>query len=271
MVWLKRVFVIGLVAMALLLSFPATAFCTESSTSLSVMSYNIRGFLIGSWIWRSGDVSSVIEKEDADIVCLQECWTPLAVTATLEYEVVGSRFYEAGGTPIFYDQDKVKLLDDGFLELPGEHQLLESIAVPAVPRRCTWAKFENLVDGDVSFVFNLHLNAHSEEDRLDSLDMLALEIPKIVGDNHVVVVGDFNIEAGDRSVVEFKEALSFVDAYRAENPSEEGNTFQGFDKVRPKRIDYVLVCECSQILSARVIEHKNPPSDHNPLKVRVKW
>lgn len=271
---LSRFFVVGLfLAMTLQFVYPEKALAPSISLEVSVTFYNIRGnpleFGEHASILRFAGISEFIKQDNSEILCLQECWSSVMIPATWKYGIVGSTLVEKGGTPILYNKDKYLLVSSGQFDLPGSHFPLSELIDLGISRRSTWGEFDGGTNHETFFVFNVHLDSRSAENRQESLDMLIQKINEIAGDHPVILVGDFNIEEGSRSMDEFENCLGLVDAYRVKNPDASGETLNGFGRARPRRIDYLLVRGHVRVVSADVFEIEDPPSDHNPSKVTI--
>ena len=263
------------------------------------MSFNVRGsFRDGgtpnAWASRAALNVETIRRCSPDVIGFQELQSGNLDT----YEESLPRYDHVPGPPygngkhasfnsIFFDKDRLRLLDSGgfwLSETPGSYS---SSWDSRVVRSANWARFEGTFAGtDLSF---LHLNSHldhvSKAARVEGGGLILREISGLLrrfGDETpVVVTGDFNCRPGTPTYRNFLSG-GYVDTYLAAGV-DDGNaahTFHAFKgsryrDARPglgaRRIDWILLRDPNERL--RPLSHsivrdhagQTYPSDHYPI------
>jgi endonuclease/exonuclease/phosphatase family metal-dependent hydrolase len=271
--------------------------CTKKPTSLShpfkLMTFNIRYGTAPdgehSWNLRQDLVYSLLEKEQPDILGLQEALNfqiDAIITHLPEYRRLGVG-RDDGDTlgeysAILFRSARFRPLESQTFwfsdtpEVPGSKSWGNSIT-----RICTWAHFSDDSTGLPFYVYNLHLDHQSQPSREKSVALLLQRIGKREKDDPVVVMGDFN--AGEdnpaiQALEEFKEpgsrAPMFADAFRLLHPqAQEVGTFHGFtDHPEADMIDHIFITKSFIVSYANILRDHPPgryPSDHFPVAATV--
>ncbi|MCR4438229.1 MAG: endonuclease/exonuclease/phosphatase family protein [bacterium] len=267
---------------------------------LNLMTFNIRYGTAedgpNSWSHRRELVFQVLEKNDADVVGLQEALhfqLQEICQALPRYGYVGvgrDDGAEAGEyAALLYRKDRFAVEESGAFwfsdtpEVPGSTSWGNEL-----PRICTWARLRHPGKGVAFYVFNLHLDHVSQRSRERSVQLLAERIGTRSSTAPVFVMGDLN--AGPRNpVVAFLKGsaklalgdgkvannpLPLVDTYSAIHADTSAiGTFHGFTGDRSgAKIDYIFAAPSVKVRGAH-IDYTNAggryPSDHFPVTARV--
>ena len=236
--------------------------------TLKVMSYNIWGTYFtsntgGSYPWQQRKliVFDIINEQSPDLIGLQEDSLlqrdEVAAHLSLDYGLVdslpdtlGNESYKA----ILYKKSKITLLTSGnFLTVAG------------LPRRTTWAKFQDNLTGLVFFMFNVHWNSIASSDdwlptRLASAYSMQLQISNLNPEGlPVVLTGDLNAIITDPSILYLTSDkdtfpdLSYPDGFLKLNTPYEWEV--QLDDQTPytqtNTVDYILTSEDLTFNSAK--------------------
>ncbi len=177
-------------------------------------------------------------------------------------------------SPIFYQAERWKLLDNGTFWLSESPTSPSKSWDAALPRICTFGKFQDRASGEVVFVFNTHYDHKGTEARAQSSQVIVSQIRQISGGNKTVLMGDFNSLPEKPAIQEILEA-QLKDAF-TEALIRYGSvgTYNDFDlqKVPENRIDYIFYSadwQCTRYgVDSRVIEGRYL-SDHFPVIVHL--
>jgi endonuclease/exonuclease/phosphatase family metal-dependent hydrolase len=176
--------------------------------------------------------------------------------------------------PIFYNPDKVKLIQSGTFGINPRGFLLQA----NLPRICTWGLFEDKETSKRFYIYNTHLSTSSmygfkdgtESIRNKQMCMIFDEINKNKSELPVFIMGDFNtrIEGNIKKIInknKFKHAKEIAQV--AKGPKE---TRTGWSDKELKEIDHILV-KNAQIKEYEVIQSAAGvyPSDHRPVMATV--
>jgi endonuclease/exonuclease/phosphatase family metal-dependent hydrolase len=170
--------------------------------------------------------------------------------------------------PILYRKDRFEALDQGFFFFsPTPDRIYSRPWEGRYPAFCAWSRLHDKSTDRSFYLYNLHLDYSSLENRLKSAKLVAERIAtrKHIEDG-VIVIGDFNAARSFRPVRIVAEADLKVAKTR-------GSTFH-FNRginIQPA-IDHVLYSKEFMYRSTRVIRERidgNWPSDHYPLFVTL--
>jgi endonuclease/exonuclease/phosphatase family metal-dependent hydrolase len=256
---------------------------------IQVMTYNIRRRMTrlmprspDRWDRRRVLVRRLLEAEQPVILGVQEA---LPDQAGFVRHALGESYRSVGygrnanrrgeGCPLFYDKDRVELLEWWQTALSG---------TPSVPGSTTWgnptprvvvaATFRSLATNAHFRVLNTHFDQFSRRSRMHSAD----EILRLVGESTLptLVTGDFNTD--DDSVIHERMtatgllADTWDSAQTRLTPSWGSFANYGLPKLERKRIDWILATPGVTVSRAAInVTRYNGkwPSDHAPVQAVV--
>jgi endonuclease/exonuclease/phosphatase family metal-dependent hydrolase len=262
---------------------------------LHVMSFNIRRRMTRTvfrgpdrWFRRRPLVHRLLRAEQPTILGVQEA---LPDQAGFVRHALGDHYRSVGhgrnangrgeGCPIFYDGNRIELLDWTQTALSD---------TPFVPGSTTWgnptprivvmATFRDHGTGIEFATLNTHFDQFSRRSRISSAD----EILRLVAQSPLptVVTGDFNVD--DQSIPHDQltgpatntGTPALVDSWFAtrERVTEAWGSFPNYrsPRLERKRIDWILVSPSISVLRAGVNVTRydgNWPSDHAPVQAVV--
>lgn len=265
----------------------------EDSSSLSIMSYNLRfdnpDDGDNRWEARKHRVANLIRFYRPTFVGTQE-----GLVHQLEYLNEALSGYRRIGisrdgsassgefSAIFYDTDKVELVEHSDNTL----WLSETPSKPGkswdadLPRVLTYGQFKRRSDDTKFFVFNTHFDHRGATARVKSAELVVKTVGDLAEGKPVVVTGDFNAEPDSRPyAIMVDRETSLKDAYETSIQPHLGPqfTFEGFE-VRagqtPKRIDYIFVNEQVKVHKHAIISSfrgNRYPSDHLPVYAEISF
>ena len=251
------------------------------------MTFNLRydhpGDSFNRWTRRRESVVRLLKEYAPQVVGCQEV-TPgqrsyLEAELGEQYACVGVGRDSGGGgeqSLLLYRTDCLELLDwrtYWLSEHPDEPGSRGWDA--ALPRTCTMARLRG-AEGTL-LVFNAHLDHRGVRSRSQAVSLLL----RMLGEHSQpgearIVLGDFNALEKEHSVRMLREQMQ--DAYRQITPRGGGGTFHAFlGPLFPVslRVDYIFVDRAAQVLESEVVRrrgsHGGYPSDHYPLRARIRW
>ena len=200
---------------------------------------------------------------------------------------------------IFYDKQRLKLLDH------GDFWLSETPEKPglgwdaACVRICTWGYFKQK-KGMKCYFFNLHMDHVGKVARREAAKLVVERIRTIAQGKPVILTGDFNVDQNDEIYTIFTNSGLLNDSYEvAQMRFAENGTFNSYDPElkTESRIDHVFVSPRFQVERYGVLTNsywvpnaqsaeqqkapnapqeisfskyeKRLPSDHYPVFVRL--
>jgi endonuclease/exonuclease/phosphatase family metal-dependent hydrolase len=275
-----------LILLMLLLS-PCLLQAQGKPVTLRVMTYNIwydnpdnEG---NTWDDRRPGIMATLKDLEPDVLCVQEA----LAHQVLDLEAAGYSCYGVGRddghdkgeyAAIFYRKNHFEILDGGTFWLSEYPDSVGSVGWDAVlPRIASWVKLKELESGQMFHVLNTHFSHVGEVARMESVRLIQDRASQVVGDNTLLVAGDFNFRR-DSEPYKLMTAptgtVRFYDARdQAGQPRDDpgysyvGSDFQG----EPGQIiDHIFVSENVDVLNAGI--HSNCsdgrcPSDHLPVIV----
>jgi len=246
-----------------------------------VMTYNVRVDTpedgADAWRYRRDALASTIRYHDPDVLGLQE---PLREQLTDVRERVDYRFVGASRgageaadeyVPIGFRRERFALVDTGTFWLSETPDISGSVGWDAThPRICTRARLRDRESDEEFVVFCLHLDHDGKRARRRGAELVR-ERAAAITDARVVVVGDFNCEAGDPP--HDLLADSFRDARDAATHDHGPNTSRtDYRSLDPDRtIDHVFVSDEWDVRTRAACSDQygdgRYPSDHLPVVV----
>ena len=243
----------------------------EDTQNFTVMNYNVRLFNVYNWLPSKTikeDIKSFIEKEQPDILCLQEYrqGNPLKLEGYHNFNAT----YDAsikGGQTIF---SKFPIINSGSLDFPDTYN--NALFIDIVKQR------------DTIRIYNVHLQSSGINTEVEALkkessenlfkrvnstfkaqqkQMEILLAHKSQCNYKTIISGDFNNTAYSYVYQEIKG--DFIDAFEA-----AGNGFgRTFDfKFFPVRIDFILTDRAFKVNGFKTYDEKL--SDHYPILATLK-
>jgi len=255
---------------------------------LTVMTFNIRYAHTNPpdlWPDRLPVITELIGRRRPDIIGTQEgLYTQLRdlENALPDYEWIG--IGRDGGSKgefmaVFYRKDRLEPLE-------YDHYWLSD--TPAIagsrtwgnnyPRMVTSVKFRDRVGGGELLFVNTHLDHEVQISRERSAGLILDRLRSAREGLPVILVGDFNVGAGDNPVYSvFTAPGRFTDTWVAAGNRDTLGTFHGFKgpsaALGARRIDWILVRGDVDVLSSAIVTDSRGtqmPSDHFPVVAEVR-
>lgn len=256
--------------------------------NLKLMSYNIRLDVASdgqnAWPIRKDFFASQIQFYEPDIMGVQEAMPNQVIDLEQllpQYNQVGiGREGQGKGesSSIFYRKEKLKVVSSNTFWLSDTPDLISKGWDAACHRICTFALFQEINSDRLFWVFNTHLDHVGVQSRAKAIALLLAKIDQFNNFNYpVILMGDFNLEPDDKSIIELKTKMN--DARDVSISSLFGpiGTFNNFEFDQPvtKRIDYIFISKNTKLevkKYAVLTDSKNLryPSDHFPVYVEIK-
>lgn len=256
--------------------------------NLKVMTYNIRLSLESdkenSWDNRKAEAIQLMDYYHPDFFGVQEAVPQQMVdikSGLRNYDFVGVGRDDGANkgeySAIFYDAEKLKVLESGTFWLSETPQKPSKGWDAAYNRICTYALFKMKKDGRKFWAFNVHLDHVGIVARENSVQLILKMIKSFNTKKFpVVLTGDFNLTEDTKPIKILSENL--YDAYYHSKKTHYGpkGTFQAFDISKPakERIDYIFLqkflCENIRTINDRR-ENLLYPSDHFPVIAEIRF
>ena len=275
-----------------------------SQSLLKIMTYNIRRMgndpVEHQWDNRKSLVFNTIKSLEAAVGGLQEVAVGQQYDDLIKelsgYKLFGEdrNKYKAGWwwqkfvtswtsaknecNPIFYDPNKVELIEQGTF---GINPYGKIFMHATLPRIVTWGRFKDKTMNNEFLFYNTHLSTSgikkfegSEEIRSKQVDLILDHVQqqekKLSKNTPIFIVGDFNTEMKGEIKEKFEKygfALAKDKAQRKEGPD---HTRTGWNDKQLKEIDHIMV-KNADVLKHKVVENKEGkyPSDHRPVAAEV--
>ena len=272
-------------------TFEAAVSIDITEKTVNVMSFNIRydnqGDKENAWPNRKEMVAETIRFLKVDIAGLQEALSHQVKDLERllpEYGWFGvgrDDGREAGEfAPVFYRKDRFKILHRSFFWLSGTPEKPGKAWDAALPRIVTWGKIEDISTGRTFFFFNTHFDHVGEEARIKSAELLLRKIDETIGENQVILTGDFNCTPEEppykilTSGIGQIQGLSDIYKLTQSKPYGSTQTFNGFrDTILPdRRIDFIFVTPSVHVLRCGTISERwdgRFVSDHNAVLAEI--
>lgn len=257
-------------------------------THLNIASYNIRyanpNDAPDTWENRAPVVINMIRFHELDIVGIQEgldrqVYDLSEGLTNFGHVGVGRDDGAEKGeyTAIFFNKDKVKLLNSDTFWLSEDTSQPNKGWDAALPRICTWAEFESLETGSRFYVFNTHFDHVGIKARSESATLIMKKASEIAGDATVILTGDFNVDQQNEAYKRLSKSAMFNDSYEVAYLVYANNgTFNSFDNTKSsdRRIDHIFVTNDIKVEKYGILTdtyHNRFPSDHFPVMVKVRF
>lgn len=266
---------------------------STASLDINVMTFNIRNGRAedgeNHWRKRKHLVFGVIADQAADVIGIQEAFRfqlDELNKVLPEYSVIG----EGRGGSLKDEYSAILYRKDHFIVDESDTFWLSD--TPAIPskhwgndhlRICTWARLIDKHSGLAFYIYNTHLDNHSQLSREKSVHFIARVIQARSYQDPFILMGDFNAGEDNRVIAYLlanetgaeDSAISMVDSYRVIHPdTEQVGTFNDFvGSTDGDKIDYIFVELSVTIIDAAILkdnENGRYPSDHFPLTTHIK-
>lgn len=233
--------------------------CTNKK-QVKIATFNARYYnsneVENSWETRVSSMQSFFNKEDFDIIGMQEVthYQILDLQKRLpHYEYVGKGQADGheGGEycPIFYKKDKYTLLAKSQFWLSETPETPGSINWEGLfPRIVTWVKLENNKTGYIFFVFNTQFCHISEFAREKSAILILKKINEIADYAPVILTGDFNMQKDSKPYLiltsNWDRFISLINSEELDNKFEnkDSTTCNNFSSNSPShKTDFIFV------------------------------
>ncbi len=230
---------------------------TACAQQLYVGSYNIRYQNDGDkrdgngWTQRCPVLCNQVLFEHPDIFGAQEVlWSQIddMLSQLQDYDYIGrgrdDGEHAGEHAAIFYDRQRLKLLDHGdfWLSETPEKPTLGWDA--ACIRICTWGKFRLRHSRRTFYFFNLHMDHVGKAARREGAKLVVQRIREIAKNKPVVLTGDFNVDQEDEIYSIFTQSGLLADSYsHARIRFAENGTFNNYktEEKTNSRIDHVFL------------------------------
>ena len=259
-----------------------------SQTPFAAMTYNIRydnpGDGADAWPVRRDFLAAQVAFYAPDVFGIQEGLNRQVVyldSALTDYGYVGvgrDDGAEAGEySAVFYRTDRFNLIESGTFWLSLTPDTISKGWDAALPRICTWAHLEDKTAGRKIWVYNTHFDHIGKEARQESAQLILQKIAEnAIGDDPVILMGDFNLTPDEAPIRSVSEALH--DTYTSSEKAPFGpmGTFNGFKFQEPvqRRIDYIFTNDIVQRIQCAILSDSRNchyPSDHLPVLARMAY
>ncbi len=255
--------------------------------NLILMTYNIRLDVtsdgLNAWPNRKDFLSSQIQFHDPDILGIQEALPNQVIDlekSLLQYNQVGiGREGEGQGesSNIFYKKEKLKVVESNTFWLSETPNEISIGWDAACHRVCTFALFKEIDSDRIFWVFNTHLDHVGIKAREKAIALILSKMDQLNSYNYpVVLMGDFNLEPADKSIVALKMKMNDTSEISIQKPFGPNGTFNNFEFDKPvtKRIDYIFISKNTklEVKKYAVLSDSKAlryPSDHLPVFVEI--
>ncbi len=219
---------------------------------IAVLSYNIRynspGDGLDLWDLRKTELIQQIKELDPMSFGVQEA--TLTQMKDLEVGLPGYNYVGVGRddgvtkgefSAIFYKISELRVLQEDTFWLSETPEKVSVGWDAALPRICTYAKFELVSSKKRFWHFNTHFDHMGETARAESAKLIVSKIADLMSFGDVVVLsGDFNAEPHEEPILVLNHSFEDpADRVKLQGPV---GTFSGFQLDAPldRRIDYIF-------------------------------
>src|SRR5690606_32212281 len=176
-------------------------------------------------------------------------------------------------TAIYYKRDKFRVLESDTFWLSEDTSQPNKGWDAALPRICTWAKFEEVETGKKFYFLNNHFDHVGVKARSESAGLIMEKARGVAGEGTVILTGDFNIDQENEAYLRLKNSEMFNDTYDVAYLVYANNgTFNSFNNTKStdRRIDHIFVTNDINVKKYGILTdtyHNRFPSDHFPVLV----
>ena len=260
---------------------------------VKAMTFNIRvDSILGGfhrWKNRKENVVEILKNNAADIIGLQEALysqtqdIQQALPQYSNYAIGRNNGKQKGEScAIFFKKDRLQLIDSGtfwFSDTPSVPGSKDWGNMP--PRICSWVRLQDKTIGSVFYVYNVHLDAFSQNSRKKSTQLLLEKIAARKTNDPFIVMGDFNMDLDNPAMEYLQKGDSqspypkMVDAWQSIHPGEGGKgTRRSFLGGLSGNIDHIPVSEHVKVLEVHIDRYQDQvngqyASDHFPVVAKI--
>lgn len=257
-----------------------------ASQTIRLATYNIKyddtRDTVNNWSRRKSEVAGLIKYHQFEIFGVQEALHHQLQDLkeqlpSFDYVGVGRDNGKRAGeySALFYSSQVYSVEQSGTFWLSKTPESPSKNWDAALPRICTWAKFEHKASGTKFFVFNTHFDHRGIKAREESAKVIKDKIIELTKNEPVILMGDFNFESTATPYAIITKSLS--DTYLSTETTPYGpeatfNAFQFYKQPEP-RIDYIFTRgDVKTLTYATLSDSKNMlyPSDHFPVVVDIR-
>lgn len=263
---------------------------TTSSTSLTVMSYNLR-FLNPNekaedqWSRRKLLMAELLRQLAPDVMGTQEgVYQQLKDLTTEMPELEWIGLGRDGGSrgefmAVFYRKARLEPLAYDHFWLSDTPEVMGSSTWGNSNRRMvTWVKFRDRQTGGEFYLVNTHFDHQIQTAREKSATLLRERVAKLDSSLPIVITGDFNAAAEKNKAYSLlTEDKFFTDAWLVakERKGEGIATFNGFEGIKSSgvRIDWILThgeVTVDRMETVTFSRDGRFPSDHFPIVAQLR-
>lgn len=265
----------------------------RTNTSLRIASHNTHYINLqkaqGSWSradWarRKNPMDLAFKHIDADIFAFQEMESFAGGNVShdnlaLDWLLTQNQLFGAAGVgnptvfpstqPIFYRRDRLEVIEQGWFFFSDTPDIIYSRTFNgSFPAFASWAHFQDLKTGARFYVFNVHFEYRSHDNRARSIELTRSRIAPLIEQNeHVILLGDFNARVGT-------DIMATVRATGLRFQPASGSTYHFNHGINLfAAIDHIAVSQNIAFAGApTVVRQKFAniwPSDHYPVLLDI--
>lgn len=235
------------------------------------------------WENRKEAVAAAIQESSPDIIAFQEMETfegghfntrnvQLAFLReqfpAYAFAAVGDPREYPSTQPVMYRKSRFQLLEQGFFFFsPTPDNIYSDPWDGRYPAFCSWVRFRENGGGATFYLYNVHFDYESRENRLRSAKLVTARIAsRAHQDSGVLVVGDFNAPWFFRPV----QIVAGSQLHIADTTGSTVHFYRGINII--PAIDHVLYSQEFEHQETRVLRSRfrgTWPSDHYPVFVTL--
>lgn len=252
---------------------------------LTLMSFNIKydnkQDTVNNWLDRRTQMVEMANYYGPDFLGIQEGMHHQVTfldegLANYSFIGVGRDDGKTGGeySCIFYNQKEFKMVESNTFWLSDTPDKVSVGWDAALPRVCTYGKFEDVNTGDQFWVFNTHFDHRGVQARNNSAQLIIDKIRQLNKTGlPIILMGDFNAMGDEAPVQTIISSLNDALKISQEQLYGPTGTYNGFtDKIVTRRIDYIFT-DGFQVDSYAHLDDKlrnnKHLSDHLPVLATV--
>ncbi len=272
-----------------LITSPVTVLAQQNDNELYIASFNIHYITPNreddGWTERKQAVIRVLKDINADVIAFQEMETFVGghfSPRNLQLEWIQSNIssYKVAAydkpeiypntQPILYRGDKYSMQEQGFFFFsPTPDTIYSRQWDGRYPYFCSWARLRHNATQQDFYIFNIHNDYNSNDNRLKTSALIAERIKQIVPqDTPVIVLGDFN-------ALSWFEELRIIEKAGLNVVPPTGSTNRLLGMHILPAIDHILISsQFKPLAPIKVWRDRYDgiyPGDHNPISVRLAW
>lgn len=265
----------------------------DQAARLKVLSCNVRvdvpadGLAGNGWNDRKQFCAEVVSRQNADIICLQECQNvhftdlQLALDGYATFGLQNPALDYSPTNAIFYSSSRFKTISAGGFWLSETPHVAGSISWDSArPRFVNWVDLKDIPSGRRLRVWNLHFDHIGQIARENQARVLVEGSAPFGDDWPQFLTGDFNCDASNKAL-DIVKSGGWIDTYALLHGEDEPGTtyhaFEGPEFTRPPetyvgKMDFVFCKGPVKVLAADIIRDNRDgryPSDHYFVSAEV--